>query len=98
MDNIPFTQYLRPNGKITYIQIDMEDQELHDKAETIIEAGYHFDIEVLRTGMISMTCERDPDQGEVYIQVCRNGPPVPVAVRTLVEEAHAALVGQGGNN
>ena len=91
MDSIPFTQYLRPNGQRRACTIDMEDQSLHDKAEVLLEADWHFDIEELMGGMISMTCERDTDAGEFFIQVCQNGPPVVAAVRVLVEEAHAAL-------
>lgn len=93
MDCIPFTQYLMPDGRTEAISIDMKDQALHDKAAALIEAGYHFDIEMLRTGMVSMTCERNTDQGELYIRLCSNGPPVVAAVRALVEDAHA---GQGG--
>ena len=91
MDCIPFTQYLRPNGQRQAVTIDMEDQPLHDKAEVLIEAGWHFDIEELMSGTISMTCERDTDEGEFFIQVCQNGPPVVAAVRVLVEEAHARM-------
>ena len=91
MDCIPFTQYLRPHGTPQAITIHMKDQELHNKAEALIEAGWCFEAEVLMSGVVSLTCERDTEEGECYIELTANGPPVVDAVRTLVEAAHAAL-------
>ena len=91
MNSIPFTQYLRPHGDQEAVTIDMEDQELHDKAEALIEADYHFDIEELTTGMVSMTCERDTEKDDFHIQLCPNGPEVVDAVRALVENAYKCL-------
>ena len=89
MDSIPFTQFLRPNGQQVPITIDMEDQVLHDKAETLIEAGWQFEAEVLMSGIVSVTCERDAEGGEAYIQLAQNGLAVVTAVRSLVEDAYA---------
>ncbi len=63
-------------------------QEIEDKANQLISKGCHFDIEMLSTGLISMTCE----QGEevLSIIICPNGPEVIEATRTLVEEAFEA--------
>lgn len=86
--SIPFTQYLRPNGRTKEVMIDMPaDIEL--KAGKLIESGCHFDIEVLSTGIISMTCEREDDV--LAIRLSTNGPEVPIAVGKLIDDATAKL-------
>jgi hypothetical protein len=53
---IPFTQYLRPYGAQRDVFIDMPP-DVEAKAQALIAQGYRFDIEILTTGMVSMTCE-----------------------------------------
>lgn len=79
--SIPFTQYLRPNGYSRPIEIDMPP-DIEGMAQELIVLGCHFDAEVLTTGKISFTCERDDDL--FSIQLCDNGPQVIEAVRDLV--------------
>jgi len=64
-------------------------EDVEKKAHALIEAGCHFDIEVLTTGLVSMTCERDDDM--LSIEVCEGGPPVVAGVRKIVESAAAQL-------
>jgi hypothetical protein len=85
---IPFTQYLRPDGR----QIDTEierPEEIEIQAHALISFGCHFDAEVLRTGEVSLTCERNGDV--LAIRVCENGPPVLTAVDEVVAEATRLL-------
>jgi hypothetical protein len=82
--SIPFTQYLLPNGRPVSNSIDMPE-DVEKKAAALIQAGYHFDIEVLTTGLVSMTCEDEEDV--ISIAICENGPPVVDSVRKIVEDA-----------
>lgn len=81
---IPFTQFLRPDGRRKQVLID-RPKAIEDDAQRLIDAGCHFDIEELTTGEISMTCEMDSlDEPTLGIRICDNGPAVPVNVDLLV--------------
>lgn len=85
---IPFTQYLRPNGRPQpgFFSVDGDTYAL---ARKIIEAGYVFEAEVLTTGEVSFTVS---DGEEDYaIQVCPNGPETAQAIVTLTKEAAELL-------
>jgi phosphosulfolactate synthase (CoM biosynthesis protein A) len=86
--SIPFTQYLRPDGRKRSVEIDM-DKNIEDKAQLLIARGLHFDIEELSTGTISMTCENSEDI--ISMKLCSNGPEVIDSVKKLVEEASVQL-------
>ncbi|MDW9726340.1 hypothetical protein GOB91_29265 [Sinorhizobium meliloti] len=81
MAEIPFTQYLMPDGRKAPVRINRPD-EISDKAEKIIEAGYRFECEVLTTGQISLTIAGK--DGDEDIEVVPNGPEVPVAVDRMI--------------
>lgn len=87
--SIPFTQYLRPTGQPKAVEVDRPDA-IERKARDLIAAGCVFEIEVLTTGEVSMTCERGDDV--LAIRVCQNGPPVLVNVDAIVEEAAAVVL------
>lgn len=84
---IPFTQYLRPDGRRKSVEI-IRSQPIMDKAEQIIAAGYSFEIEELSNGMISMTISGyDPhidEDGDVAHEICANGPDVPAKVDKMI--------------
>lgn len=81
---IPFTQYLRPDGRARDVSIE-RPEEIERKALQIIQAGYVFECEELTTGHASLTIA-DPRKGDdVAIEVVPNGPAVPDAVDRLVE-------------
>jgi hypothetical protein len=81
MTAIPFTQFLRPDGRTVQVSIERPANILA-KAEAILLAGYHFEIEMLATGEIHMTVgEGDEDfDGEI----CTNDEAVPATVDILV--------------
>lgn len=83
---IPFTQYMRPNGRKVPQQFPC-DQETYDKAQQLLELGLRFEAEVLMNDMCSFTIF-DPmsDIGDVAIKLCMNGPKVPETVKALVIE------------
>jgi len=86
--SILFTQYIRPNGQTQHVTIDMP-QEIEKMAHELLDHGFHFDIEELQTGMISMTCEHAfLEEMEAAIEVCPNGPEVVTSVENLVRQAY----------
>ena len=85
--SIPFTQFLRPDGRRRDVTIDMPE-EIEAKAHELIEAGYRFEIEELTTGHVHMDCSRPDDDEPVALKVCANGPPVITAVTELVNDAY----------
>lgn len=84
--NIPFTQYLLPNGRRKDVTIT-RPREIHEKAMAIIAAGYRFEIVILQTGVVSMTVtgpDADGDEEDLDIELVKNGPGVPVAVDRMI--------------
>lgn len=77
------TQYLRPHGTKRRIFKEVSD-DVHKKGMKIIEAGYQFEAEVLRTGDVSFTIY-DPKEGvDVAIKLVTNGPKVHEAFDKLI--------------
>lgn len=81
MADIPFIQYLRPHGRPVEVSIDRPD-EISAKAEKIIASGFRFECEHLTTGHASLTIA--DHRGDHAIEVCTNGPAVPLAVDRLI--------------
>lgn len=90
MTMIPFTQYLLPDGKKRLIWINVSAGVGMKAAELIKSKGCHFDAEVLTTGEVSFTCEKDDDL--VSIQICSNNSQVAEAVKRLIEDASDKLL------
>lgn len=89
--SIPFTQYLMPNGRKVPVTIEMEP-DVETRAKALIDRGCHFDIEMLNTGVISMTCENSEYEEEIIsIVLCENDKTVVESVRKLVAEATETL-------
>ena len=80
---IPFTQYLRPDGRPKRVTIE-RSAAIESKAADILKQGLVFECEVLHDGTISLTIT-DPDEGDLAIELCPNGPAVPEAVDRLIE-------------
>lgn len=90
-NDVPFTQYLRPNGRKRLIWVE-RSPEIAAEARRVRNAGYHFDIEELRDGTVSMTVEpnspnADGDDAPIAMELCPNGPAVPSTVDRLVAAA-----------
>jgi hypothetical protein len=88
--SIPFTQYLRPDGRRTLVDID-RSAETEALAREFIDSGGYFECEELTTGHASFTAGHvwEQERGDIAIEVVRNGPAVPDAVDRLVRRAHA---------
>ena len=88
--DIPFTQFLLPEGRQKPIVID-RPKEISDMAVDVLSTGGRFTAEILVTGLISLAYEKEID-GEIEdvdIDVIPNGPEVPLAVDRLVKRLHA---------
>ena len=68
---IPFTQYHRPNGRKTQVEIE-RPQEIDDKAQKIIKAGFVFECEVLTTEMVSLTIADPISSVDAAISIAPN--------------------------
>lgn len=69
---IPFTQYLRPDGRTKEIQFETS-KELYDKAQLILAEGFVFECEILQTGHASATIT-DPELGDYRHALGENAP------------------------
>jgi hypothetical protein len=97
---IYFIQYLRPDGRREPASIE-RPPEIEALANAVRIAGGRFEIEVLRTGAVSMEVvadnPEDPDEPlSVAHELCGNGPEVPPAVDRLVRQAYETLVASKG--
>ena len=88
--SIPFTEYVLPNGEKRPLNMPAEDS-VEAIAKDLISNGAKFEIEVLRTGEVSMTCEiedvEDEDCVLAWEIVPNNVMEVRKAVKRLVLEA-----------
>jgi hypothetical protein len=89
--SIPFTQYLRPNGRRRPMTID-RPQPIEDLASAVDIAGGKFTCEELSTGEVSVACEYG-DQ-DIACEVCPNGPEVEAAVDRMIKTAYKRITGR----
>ena len=90
--SIPFTQYLRPDGRTRDVDIEMP-AEIEQLAQIFIRRGGKYECEELTTGHVSLTAVHlvDGEYQDIAIQVCENGPEVPACVEKLVRRSVAWL-------
>lgn len=53
--DIPFTEYVLPNGRKRALTFQTESREVFDASRKIIDAGLRFEVERLRNGSVSAT-------------------------------------------
>jgi len=82
---IKFIQYLRPNGRRTETAINL-DNAVADKADALVATGYRLECEMLTTGDVSFTIFDPVQDIDVAIEICANGPMVPLTVEKLIME------------
>jgi hypothetical protein len=87
--SIPFTQFMRPSGRPKPVLID-RPADIETQAGRLIAAGCRFECEVLTTGEVSFTIQRNADE-VVACEICPNGPKVPAAVDRLVAAGILAI-------
>ncbi len=91
--SIPFTQYLLPHGERRDELIEVAP-DIAAKAASLIERGFTFECEILRTGQVSVTITDPQEEIDADIRVIANGPGVREAVEDMVRsfdpDAYAA--------
>jgi hypothetical protein len=94
---IRFTQYLRPDGRPVPVDVD-RSAEVERRAEALSAADVRLEAEVLPTGEVSFTAEREDEDGEVESlasEIVQNGPAVLDAVDRLITTAYCKLWDEG---
>lgn len=86
-NDVIFTQYLRPNGRRQSVWLTVPP-ESKMKANVLVAAGYAFECEELRTGMVHLDCCNAERQ--LALKLIPNGPEVPQAVISLIDSAYEA--------
>ena len=81
MPEIPFTQFLRPDGRRKQEFIE-RPLVVYEAAQKIIAEGFHFECEVLQTGHVNFTIS--DDVGDHDQKICMNGPDVLKTVDDLI--------------
>jgi len=87
---IPFTQYLRPDGRKRRIEMTVVGG-VAEAADRILRHGWVFEVEELTTGDASLTVSDGEE--DVATEVVPNGPEVPVAIERLVMAAASLIEG-----
>ena len=85
---IPFTQYLRPDGRKRATEIERPPW-IETMADRFIASGGCYECEHLMTGHASLTAVKYGR--DVCIEVVENGPEVPAAVDRLVQHSMGYL-------
>ena len=88
MPDIPFTQYLLPDGRKEARTVEVSD-EIAAMAQKFIAAGGAYTCEMLRTGEVSLAAEYtvDGERMDIACTVCLNGVLVTEAVDDIVRES-----------
>lgn len=82
---IPFTQYLRPDGRRVDIVIERPEPVVR-MARILIDHGYAFEAEVLTNGLVSLTMVHPDEDHDLAIEVVMNNQSVPEAVDRLINK------------
>lgn len=90
MNEVPFTQYLTPNGEKRKTYKEVTD-EIYAIALELINVGAYFEAEILQTGEVSLTCDL-PNYGiyeilNLSMAISPNGPEINENVEKLILEA-----------
>jgi hypothetical protein len=89
---IPFTQYVRPDGRRRFIEIE-RPPEIEARARALIEKGLVFEAEVLVTGEVSLTVGDPVEEEDIAIEITPNCH-INEAVDRLIGQAEAVIVSQ----
>jgi hypothetical protein len=86
--SVPFTQFLRPDGRERRVEIDRPD-EVERMARDFIAAGGHYECEELMSGHAHFTAVHliEGEEQDVVTAICPNGPKVPDAVDDLIRRS-----------
>lgn len=85
MQDIPFTQYMRPDGRKVE-QFAPMPEGYEEKVKAILAAGLKFEAEVLTTGTVSLTISNGEE--DIAIELSSNGPEVEKALIRLIDTGY----------
>ena len=85
---IPFTEYMLPNGRRKINHYITEDEEVFSKALQLIGANYSFTVELLRTGEVSVCIVDNQEEEDVVIKVARNNAELVATVDAMILGFH----------
>lgn len=85
---IPFTQYLMPDGRTREMLVAVPDH-VYLQAKELMADGYEFEAEILMTGEVSLTVVDTTEEEDIAIQICPNGPGIHGYIEKLISEALA---------
>jgi len=88
MPDVPFTQYMRPNGRPVPMTID-RPESVANQAQQLLEAGFCLEAEVLTTGQVSITVS--DGENDIAGELTENGPGILDAVDRLIGRAIAVM-------
>lgn len=89
---IEFTQYMLPHGRRQPAWIEVAP-DVAEKARSLVKQGLCFECEILTTGQVSLTIT-DPENGDLDIRVCKNGPGIREAVEDMVRAFCHTICGE----
>ena len=81
--SIPFTEYVPPNGETRpkFVTVSGQDAE---RAKFIVDFGWKFEVELLSTGLVSMTVS--DGHRDVAIALAKNDNKIYEALSNLITE------------
>jgi hypothetical protein len=88
---LEFIQYCLPGGRRKPASCEVSD-EMGAMADKIIEKGFRFECEILRSGEVSLTISDPEEERDVCIKICENGPKVNECRDALIREGYELLV------
>jgi hypothetical protein len=88
---VMFTQYLLPHGKKVPNEFETT-KEVADKAKTISDLGYVFEIEILRNGMVSATIGDPIEELDLAFAIHSNGPGLEHAIDKMIMDFSPATI------
>lgn len=83
MPEIPFVQYMRPDGRAVPRSIEM-NVDVCLLADLLMDAGYRFEAEVLSDGTVSLTIYDSAKEEDVDIELVRNPEEVKASVEKMI--------------
>lgn len=86
---LPFTQYIRPDGKKKEIQTEVDDKYRED-IQLIFDNDLSFEIEVLMNDMVSMTTTNQ-EYGDYQIVLSANDMTIKEKVERLIEKTATGI-------
>lgn len=84
---IPFTQYMLPDGRTEPVftrNPEFYTDEVYDKAQKILDAGYTFGVEMLMTGQVIATIEDRKEEVDVEICIASNDKMVSKEIAAMI--------------